>query len=169
MANATTRYWYQEPLVWFLIAIPLSSVLVGMVVLWVAVDTDDGLVVDDYYKRGLAINKTLDRDLVARQHVLNSNLRFVHDFDQIHLVLNAEETFEHPPEIHLGFYHATKKGFDQEIKLTRISDKGYSGALPELIKGRWYLTLFHDHWRLTGTLTWPAESATLTFLPESKP
>ena len=154
---------------WFLIAIPLSSVLVGMVVLWRAVDTDDVLVVDDYYKQGLAINKTLDRDLVAREFSRDSTLRCVRAFDQIHLVLNAKDAFTHPPEIHLGLYHATKKGFDREITLTRISDTGYSGALPELIAGRWYVTLFHEHWRLTGVLFWPTESVTLTVLPKSKP
>ena len=164
MANATTRYWYQEPFVWFLIAIPLSSVLVGMVVLWLAVDTDDGLVVDDYYKQGLAINKTLDRDLVARQYTLDSTLRFVPAFDQIHLMLNAKDTFTYPPEIQLGLYHATKTGFDREITLRRISDTGYAGALPELITGRWYVTLSHDDWRLTGVLLWPTESVNLAFL-----
>ncbi len=150
---------------WFLIAIPLSSVLVGMVVLWFAVDTDDGLVVDDYYKQGLAINKTLGRDHLAREYALESTIRFVNAFDQIHIVLNARGTFKHPPEVQLGLYHATKKGFDQEITLTRTSDTGYSGVLPELFAGRWYITLFHDHWRLTGVMFWPAESVTLRFLP----
>ena len=169
MASTTSRYWYQEPFVWFLIAIPLSSVLVGMVMLWFAVDTDDGLVVDDYYKQGLAINKKLDRDVVARQYALDSTLRFVHAFDQIHVALNARDKFTYPTEIRLGLYHATRKGFDREMTLTRISDTGYSGPLPELTAGRWYVTLFHDHWRLIGVMVWPTELITLTFLQESKP
>lgn len=165
MASTAARQWYQEPFVWFLITIPLSSVLVGVVVLWFAIDSEDGLVADDYYKRGLAINRTLDRDVVARQYALTSTIRFVRDFDQIHLVLNASKNFSHPSEIRLGLYHATKAGFDREIRLARISDTGYSAILPELIEGRWYITLFHDQWRLTGVTVWPAESAALTFVP----
>lgn len=169
MASTAARCWYQEPLVWFLIAIPLSSVLVGLVVLWFAIDSEDGLVVDDYYKRGLTINKTLDRDVAARQYALDSTINFVREFDQIHLVLDANEDFSYPSEVRLGLYHATKAGFDREMKLTRISDTGYSGTLPELVEGRWYITLFHEHWRLTGVMVWPVDSAALKFLPaESK-
>ena len=56
----STRPWFREPWVWLLIALPASAVLGGMVTIWIAVDSDDGLVVDDYYKRGLEINKKLD-------------------------------------------------------------------------------------------------------------
>ena len=46
------RPWQREPMVWMLIAIPASSVLVGMVMLWLAIASYDGLVVDDYHQQG---------------------------------------------------------------------------------------------------------------------
>ena len=36
--------WYQQPMVWLVIAIPLSAVIVGSIMLTLAVTTFDGLV-----------------------------------------------------------------------------------------------------------------------------
>ena len=163
--NATSRNWYQEPLVWMLVAIPLSSVLVGFVMLWLAIVNEDGLVVDDYYKRGLEINRTLERDAAATKHALTSELRFVTATDQILVTIEAAVGFEYPATIMLGVYHSVKTGFDIEVVLARISDKAYSGPSPELIPGRWYLDLHADQWRITGHMTWPVESASLRFHP----
>ncbi len=150
-------------MVWMLVAIPLSSVLAGIVMLWLAITNEDSLVVDDYYKRGLEINLTLERDAAAAEHALMSELRFVTATDQILATVEASDGFEYPESIMLGVYHSVKGGFDKEVVLARISDKGYSGPSPELIPGRWYLSLYTERWRITGQLTWPAESASLSF------
>jgi hypothetical protein len=146
-----------------LIAIPLSSVLAGIVMLWLAITNEDGLVVDDYYKRGLEINRTLERDAAAAGHALTSELRFVTATDQILATIEAADGFEYPEDIMLGVYHSVKTGFDKEVALARISDKVYAGPAPELIPGRWYLGLYTERWRITGQLTWPAETASLGF------
>jgi hypothetical protein len=161
--STTSRNWYQEPLVWMLVAIPLSSVLVGIVMLWLAITNEDGLVVDDYYKRGLEINRTLERDAAATEHALTSELRFATATDQILVTIEAADGFEYPETITLGIYHSVKTGFDKEVVLARISDKAYSGPSPELIPGRWYLDLHTDRWRITGQMTWPVESVYLRF------
>ena len=44
--------WHRQPWVWLLIALPMTAVIGGMVTIYIAVTTSDGLVVDDYYKRG---------------------------------------------------------------------------------------------------------------------
>ena len=54
--------WYAEPWVWLMISFPLAAVIGGMITIYLAVLTSDGLVVDDYYKRGKAINVDLARD-----------------------------------------------------------------------------------------------------------
>ncbi len=40
---------------------PLTVIVASVFTLWLAVRSEDGLVADDYYKRGLAINQTLAR------------------------------------------------------------------------------------------------------------
>lgn len=165
MTGSLSRRWYHEPYVWFVLAIPLSSVLVGAVMLWFALQGEDGLVVDDYYKRGLEINRTLSRDVKARKYGLSSAITFNTAAGNMHAMLDADPHFNYPESIQLGLYHATRSGFDQEVNLNRISDKGYSGMLPDLVAGRWYLAIWSGQWRLTGNMVWPTESASLTFLP----
>lgn len=164
--NSLPRRWFQEPYVWLLIAIPFSAVVVGGVMLYFAIGTEDGLVVDDYYKRGLEINRVLARDAVARQYEMGAAIAFDSVSEDLHVMLEALPGFEYPASLRLGSYHATHSGRDQEVILRRISDRGYAGALPELVAGRWYLTLWEGEWRLTGSIVWPAESASLTFIAE---
>ena len=54
-----TQPWYREPWPWILMAGPAIVVVAGFATLAIAVKTDDGLVADDYYKQGLAINRVL--------------------------------------------------------------------------------------------------------------
>ena len=78
--------WYREPWVWLLIFFPLAAVVGGMVTLYLAVTTSDGLVVDDYYKRGKAINRDLARDTVAAQHRLVASLELYPGDNRVQLV-----------------------------------------------------------------------------------
>ena len=60
--------WYRQRWPWLLMLGPAIVVVAGIVTAVIAIETDDGLVADDYYKRGLAINQTLER--AARTAVL---------------------------------------------------------------------------------------------------
>ena len=51
------RPWYQQAWPWFLISLPASAVIGGIITLMLAVNSPNALVVDDYYKEGLAINQ----------------------------------------------------------------------------------------------------------------
>jgi len=45
---------------------PAIVIVAGFVTLFLAIESNDGLVADDYYKQGLAINRTMQRDDRAR-------------------------------------------------------------------------------------------------------
>ena len=62
-----TKPWYREPWPWLLMSGPAIVVVAGIITTVLAVRTHDGLVVDDYYKQGLAVNKDLSRDLAAKK------------------------------------------------------------------------------------------------------
>jgi len=47
--------WYKQFWPWFIISVPLSSVLVAVVQVYAALHSSSDLVKDDYYKEGLAI------------------------------------------------------------------------------------------------------------------
>ena len=63
--------WYREPWPWLLMAGPAAVVVAGFATLWLAVSSNDGLVADDYYKQGLAINQTLQREALTRGMAIN--------------------------------------------------------------------------------------------------
>ena len=48
--------WYKQFWPWFVISLPASAVVAGIITVFIAFDNADSLVVDDYYKAGLAIN-----------------------------------------------------------------------------------------------------------------
>ncbi|BEP35616.1 hypothetical protein GmRootV59_25870 [Variovorax sp. V59] len=51
--------WWRHPLLWMVIAGPALVVVASFVTLWYAWDSPDPLVSEDYYRRGVEINKTL--------------------------------------------------------------------------------------------------------------
>jgi len=57
--------WYQYRWPWVLLAIPMSAVAFGIVMISTALIYPDDLVVDNYYKEGMAINRTLAMDAKA--------------------------------------------------------------------------------------------------------
>ena len=62
--NASTRApeiqpWWKHGHVWLLIAGPAAVIVAGIATVVLAVRTPDPLVAEDYYRRGIEINKTL--------------------------------------------------------------------------------------------------------------
>ena len=53
------RPWWKFGLVWLVIAGPVLVVFAGIATVWIATRTPDPVVAQDYYRRGVEINKTL--------------------------------------------------------------------------------------------------------------
>jgi len=65
LADEQSLPWYQYRWPWVLLAIPMSAVAFGIVMISTALIYPDDLVVDNYYKEGMAINRTLLMDAKA--------------------------------------------------------------------------------------------------------
>jgi hypothetical protein len=52
--------WWKFGHVWMLIAGPAIVVVAGFVTLWLAISQPDPVVTEDYYRKGIEINQTLD-------------------------------------------------------------------------------------------------------------
>ena len=59
--------WHKHVWPWLLMLPPVVSVIGGVAVLCVAAATNDGLVAEDYYQRGITINERLARERSAAQ------------------------------------------------------------------------------------------------------
>ena len=148
------RPWYREPWVWLMIAIPLAAVIAGLTTIYIAVTTSDGLVVDDYYKRGKAINRDLARDRAAADHQLEARIEIDTAGNRVNLLLQSRD-YVLPAELKLSFLHPTRKGHDQQVLLQQLGAGRYTGQVDELARGSWYLQLEADDWRLSGRVQVP--------------
>lgn len=142
------RPWYREPWVWFVAALPAAAVAASFAALGFAIATDDGVVAEDYYKQGLAVNQVLRRDARARELHLEATARFLGE--RVEVVLpGAQERF---PQLRLRLIHPTRPGLDQTVVLTP-SGPAYAGRLTSLDGGPRLIVLEDAGatWRLTAT------------------
>lgn len=52
--------WWKFGHVWLVLAGPLVVIVAGFITLWLAMSRPDPVVAEDYYQRGIDINKTLE-------------------------------------------------------------------------------------------------------------
>lgn len=150
-----TRPWYKEPMVWLVIAIPLSSVIYGSFFLIVSITTFDGMVVDDYYKVGKQINREFKRDRAALAHGLSAQVLVENKTVTVTTVSNHDYLV--PLVLEISFIYSTRADIDKEIFVEQVTPGIYKGSLPELETGRWNIQVASDDWRLVGSMQAPDE------------
>jgi hypothetical protein len=151
--GARAQPWYREPWPWILMAGPALVVVAGLVTAWLAVRSDDGLVVDDYYKQGLAINRTLGRGEAARRLGVIAELRLADG--RVRVLLSGAAG----AALTLQLAHPTRAGMDQRVRLAMVRPGVYAGRLAPVQAGRWHVVLEQGEWRLAGEWVLPAEGA----------
>ena len=164
MMNSTTqKHWYSEPWVWLLIALPMSAVISGFLILWLAIKTNDGLVVDDYYERGKEINMDLARDKAALSRGVSATVSLEPAANAVDVRLGAMKG-GWPAHLRFSLLHPTRAGYDVVLDLLHAGSGYYRGTLPAPTKGHWYVLLEAGDWRLFGTLHVP-QTAPLQLVP----
>lgn len=148
--------WYKHRWPWILIAGPATVIVAGVITVWLAVVSNDGLVTDDYYKQGLAVNQSLQRDKLATD--LGVVAQLMRSDLNIRLVLTTESEAVFPSSLLLRLSHPTRAGQDQVVRLEREAPGIYRGRLVEGISGRWRTSIEDPvaGWRLQGD--WMSDS-----------
>ena len=144
--------WYRQGWPWFLIALPATAVIGGIITAILAVRGFDGPVVADYYKQGLAINEEVARAQLARGLAVSAAVELAGftDGDRVRVVLEAERAL--PPEaaLRLRLAHPGRPAEDRVAVLARIDvdvdnrRAVYVGSLQSATPGV----------ELSGTVTW---------------
>jgi len=127
--------WYRHRWPWIIMAGPAAVVVAGAATIWIAFATADGLVAEDYYRRGLAINKVIAREEAARKLGVVADLSL--SGGKIFVNLKGTE----PPAVFAHLVHATRAGYDQRLRLARTPAGIYEAELPELPAGRWRVSI----------------------------
>jgi hypothetical protein len=146
-----------------IIAIPLSAVIMGVVMITLAIQSSSGLVVDDYYKKGKQINRVLARDKFAYELGLAAGFKIEAD-GSIEIRFAPEVQIIPGDKIVLELIHATMPGLDQKLIMQRNETHLLTGEINLPGKGRWNLYLQTADWRLTGSLQYP-QLTTADLLP----
>lgn len=137
-----SKHWHQYPLVWMMISIPFSAVIMGVVMMWLAVDTDDGLVADDYYKQGLEINRVLSRDKNAAELGLSAIIEFDNSARIMTVKFEKGLLASFPDKLPLQLQHATRANSDITVWLDHGIDDQYIGHADQSIsEGVWYFQI----------------------------
>ncbi|MBI2994367.1 MAG: FixH family protein [Gammaproteobacteria bacterium] len=151
--SRAVRPWYRQFHVWLLIFFPALSVAGGLATVWIAVSSDDGLVVDDYYREGLKINQVLERDRAAAAHALSAEVRILEKTGRLRIQLRAARNFEAPDRLSVRFLHRTRSGLDRSLYIEPSAAMVYEAETPDLAPGHWDVLLEAGDWRLVESLS----------------
>tara|TARA_R110002110_G_scaffold406421_1_gene626371 strand:+ start:186630 stop:187127 length:498 start_codon:yes stop_codon:yes gene_type:complete len=146
-----TKPWYRQFWPWFLIALPGTVVIAGFYTLYIAILHSDDLVVDEYYKDGLAINQQLEKKERAQSLGVSASLHF--DGDEVIARTKGPVT---AGQLTLLMSHPLESNRDFETILISSAPGEYRGRLAQPIAARWHWTLkldTPDGWRLDSSVT----------------
>ncbi|HTY02831.1 MAG TPA: FixH family protein [Rhodocyclaceae bacterium] len=161
---SATKPWYREPWPWYLMAGPGIVVIAAFFTLWLAISTSDGLVTDDYYKKGLAVGQTIAESDRAASLGLEVRARFTADGVVLSLTSAADEqeAYRPPQTLTLTLSHPTRAGLDQSVTLVQEQGR-YTGRVRLPTSGHWLVLVEDDAktWRLMGNVVLPASGETV--------
>jgi hypothetical protein len=129
------RPWYRQLWPWLLMSGPATVLVAGAITMWIAFASADGLVAEDYYKQGLAINKRLAREDAARARGISAAVAIGVGAIRVELRGDAPEALF----VHLA--HATHADHDVRLRLAPVAPGIYGAALEPLPRGRWRVVI----------------------------
>ncbi|QPG07023.1 FixH family protein [Salinimonas marina] len=150
--------WYKQFWPWFFIVVPFVTLIMGGLMLYLAINTQDTLVVDDYYKEGRAINASIAREQEAKVRNISTSLQIEKG---VVLVTFLSGMPAQGTAIRLSLYHTTLASRDISVLLSRDANGVYRGFIKQDITGKWRVTIE------PVDLVWKLQ--TVVFLPSKQP
>jgi hypothetical protein len=141
--------WYRNAWPWLLAAGPLVVIVASLLSAWLAIRSDDGLVAEDYYKRGLLINQELRRTAASEERALGATVTFAAGGE---VRVRMRGLVGKPSGLRLRLAHPTRSADDRVIALVPAQDGEFRGTLAGGSAGRWVVILEADQWRLPTTI-----------------
>ena len=132
--------WYKQFWPWFLIAIPGSSVVTGIIMVTVAFTGQDTLVRDNWYKEGMTVNQRMEKRNRAEQAGIKAFITFDSAENIVTLRLsNLDATTD--PGLTLELVHPTLAQRDVRAELFKTPDNRYFAKLNNTPSGLYYALL----------------------------
>lgn len=139
---------------------PAVVIVAGFITAWLAIESNDGLVDDNYYKVGLSVNQQLKQKQLAAELNLKAVMNVSPDGRLIQLVLNGLPKEGLPDTLQLRLVHPTRKGEDQTLMLHRQGTIFSAPLTANPGTGRWKIVIEDPlaGWRMDGV--WDIQSKT---------
>ncbi len=139
---------------------PAVVIVAGFITAWLAIESNDGLVDDNYYKVGLSVNQQLKQKQLAAELNLKAVMNVSQDGQSIQLVLNGLPKEGLPDTLQVRLVHPTRKGEDQTLMLHRQGTIFSAPLTANPGTGRWKIVIEDPlaGWRMDGV--WDIQSKT---------
>ncbi|AJQ94602.1 FixH family protein [Gynuella sunshinyii] len=157
--NRDSAPWYKQVWLWLVLAPLIVVICASFLMLYLAISSNDGVVVDNFYKDGLAIKVREQQDEYATSRNIQARMSLENQIIRLSLSGNLDTL---PAQLSLQIIFPTQASKDVNIVLTN-SGGIYTGALSEAVSGRRLLQIqpadennhLNDFWRLHGEAVFP--------------
>lgn len=158
--------WYKHFWPWFLMFFPVATIIacIGLVVF--AVGNGPDMVVDDYYKKGKAINLELSKFDKAKALYLHGDLTADTDFVKFAF---TKGDYSKVTALKASFYHRTIKKYDFNVNLLANANGEFTAILENAHPGAYtiFIEPMDGSWKLKEKLQLPSDTV-IKVSPEYK-
>jgi len=146
--------WYRQFWPWFLISLPATVVVASIITINLAVKSNDGLVTDNYYKKGLAIHRDADALEKARKLGVNAVFTVPGERKKLALSLASQNNLAFG-KLQVDLRHPTRSQLDLSMTMKPVGPSTYESDLPDgLPPADWIIQLNapESGWQLRGRI-----------------
>jgi len=156
ISDLAVKPWYRQFWPWFLMSFPAAAVVAGIITIVIATSNEDHSVVDDYYKKGLAINRVIDQQELAATLGLTASAEYRHESGELDLVLKSNSNIA-DDSLSLSMVHPTRANLDRHVLLHKDAQGIFKTKIENLQPGRWSVILepADKKWRLDALVVLP--------------
>jgi hypothetical protein len=157
MQSDIPKVWYKQFWPWFLIIVPLTSMVLSFTMMNLAFTGKDSMVIDDYYKEGRGINLKIKKLQQAKILNISTKTQVFTDYVEVTFISGDPENGE---ALVLDFFHSTQKFKDFSVTLLRDANGVYRAPLTDDMLGKWQLSLhpFNEDWKIQKVVSLPQKN-----------
>ena len=154
MQSDPPKIWYKQFWPWFLIVVPLSSMVLSFTMMNFAFNSEDSLVIDDYYKEGRGINLEIKKLQQAKILNISTKAQVFSDYVEVIFISGKPDNGK---ALTLDFFHSTQEFKDFSVILLRDANGTYRAPFTAEVSGKWKLSLhpIDENWKIQKVVSLP--------------
>ena len=142
--------WYRNPWVWLIITFPMLAVVGGIATIIITNQNQPDMVIDDYYKKGKAINQELTLYNNAKELGISLSLKI----DEQRIEIKSAQTYT---ALKVNVVHSTLADQDFSLVLTPNGKGTLSSSVDSIMAGKWQIIIapMDNAWKIRKDIALP--------------